>query len=459
MSTPEEEIIPCPRCEGAKVIEVHASMDPAARLIEECCPDCDGRGHLGTTDQKAAAAVATLERLGYTHTGGELWRGPLGKVPNFDMVDHWRAKADELSAQVEALTKYIRPVYLVATGEVHDGQETYTRHDAPVPMADQEVLFTRPPNPLTRPAVPTEMAGIFREALAWGRVWGPLLAGNLWDDMREEMVSEFARRALSSPKHQEQANLPDGWVPCTLTFDRGYPEDVAYGPQRMMERLQKWLGKHFAREIQDSLKDAAGEAASPEAYAPLTPDEVRDLTCMQAGAPWADAPLGALAEVIAIYEQLRQDGKRPVDPSTLPEDQVRFPYVATQPAKHPDDQAIDRFAAAMKAKMAEARNKGCYGWEECPPNDLSWMLREHVDKGDPRDVANFCMMLWHLGASIAGPMAKHQACGCVLCTCQDDGQCHGCGAKHCGTHPVGQFSNPARESCHQPKADQKGDMA
>jgi hypothetical protein len=47
-----------------------------------------------------------------------------------------------------------QPVYLVATGEVHEGQETYTRHDAPVPMADQEVLFTRPPQPLTRPAVP-----------------------------------------------------------------------------------------------------------------------------------------------------------------------------------------------------------------------------------------------------------------------------------------------------------------
>lgn len=31
-------------------------------------------------------------------------------------------------------------VYLVATGETHNGLETYTRHDAPVPLADQEVL-------------------------------------------------------------------------------------------------------------------------------------------------------------------------------------------------------------------------------------------------------------------------------------------------------------------------------
>jgi hypothetical protein len=29
------------------------------------------------------------------------------------------------------------------------------------------------------------------------------------------------------------------------------------------------------------------------------------------------------------------------------------------------------------------------------------MLREHVEKGDPRDVANFCMFLWARGEGIA----------------------------------------------------------
>jgi soluble cytochrome b562 len=38
--------------------------------------------------------------------------------------------------------------------------------------------------------------------------------------------------------------------------------------------------------------------------------------------------------------------------------------------------------------------------------------------------------------------AKHQPCGCVVCTCEDDEQCHGCGATHCGTHPVGEMPNP-----------------
>lgn len=30
--------------------------------------------------------------------------------------------------------------------------------------------------------------------------------------------------------------------------------------------------------------------------------------------------------------------------------------------------------------------------------------------------------------------AKHQPCGCVLCTCEDNGRCLGCGAKFCDEH-------------------------
>jgi len=43
------------------------------------------------------------------------------------------------------------------------------------------------------------------------------------------------------------------------------------------------------------------------------------------------------------------------------------------------------------------------------------------------------------------PLAKHQKCGCIVCTCDDEVQCQGCGAKHCGTHEVGEFSSPVYE--------------
>jgi len=39
-------------------------------------------------------------------------------------------------------------------------------------------------------------------------------------------------------------------------------------------------------------------------------------------------------------------------------------------------------------------------------------------------------------------LIKHQKCGCIVCTCEDEKQCHGCGAKHCGTHVLGEIPNP-----------------
>ena len=60
---------------------------------------------------------------------------------------------------------------------------------------------------------------------------------------------------------------------------------------------------------------------------------------------------------------------------------------------HPDESAVDRFAAAMKAKLERKRQHGRGGWETCSNADLWRMLREHVEKGDPVDVANLAMMI------------------------------------------------------------------
>lgn len=72
-------------------------------------------------------------------------------------------------------------------------------------------------------------------------------------------------------------------------------------------------------------------------------------------------------------------------------------------APHADDAAVDRFAAALKAKLSAARAKGRCGWQNAEPGmqqRLSDMLRAHVEKGDPRDVANFAMFLFCRGESI-----------------------------------------------------------
>lgn len=73
-------------------------------------------------------------------------------------------------------------------------------------------------------------------------------------------------------------------------------------------------------------------------------------------------------------------------------------------AQHPDDAAVDRFAAAMKAKLAAARAKGRGGWDDpsqCSVEFLAKLLVEHVGKGNSgtfEDVANFAMMLHQRGA-------------------------------------------------------------
>lgn len=63
---------------------------------------------------------------------------------------------------------------------------------------------------------------------------------------------------------------------------------------------------------------------------------------------------------------------------------------------HADDIAVDRFAAAMKAKLAKKRAEGRGGWDDkdaCSQLFLSCLRREHVEKGDPVDVGNIAMML------------------------------------------------------------------
>lgn len=68
-----------------------------------------------------------------------------------------------------------------------------------------------------------------------------------------------------------------------------------------------------------------------------------------------------------------------------------------------DTCALQAFADRMRTKLELARSKGRGGWHEpdsCGPagkptiqQELSEILRECVEKGDPVDVANIAMML------------------------------------------------------------------
>lgn len=82
-----------------------------------------------------------------------------------------------------------------------------------------------------------------------------------------------------------------------------------------------------------------------------------------------------------------------------------FSAIATEPTApgHPDDLAVNRFAAEMKAKLAKKRAEGRGGWEdpdECSIEALSYMLIQHIWKGDPIDVGNLAMMIQQRGGKI-----------------------------------------------------------
>ena len=65
-----------------------------------------------------------------------------------------------------------------------------------------------------------------------------------------------------------------------------------------------------------------------------------------------------------------------------------------------DNEAVDKLAQAMKDKLAEKREQGYHGWETCKHSELVQLLINHVDKGDPIDVANFCAFLFARGEQL-----------------------------------------------------------
>jgi|TARA_R110000851_G_scaffold24942_2_gene72042 hypothetical protein len=88
----------------------------------------------------------------------------------------------------------------------------------------------------------------------------------------------------------------------------------------------------------------------------------------------------------------------------------------SSPQTHKDDIAVDRFAAAMKVKLAAARAKGRDGWDDatlCSAEFLADLLVSHLGKGNAgnlEDVANLAMMLHQRGEDpfvLANRFARH----------------------------------------------------
>lgn len=146
----------CARCKGVGAVGDHNGE----RAVEISCDHCGGTGRApsATPAPEAAPAeenkpVISVEdslrtRLRWSeerveqlkHENREL-RGRIPGPSFDDLMGGVQASKKETTTASPGASK----VFIVATGETHNGQETYTRHDVRPPLCDAEVLYTTPP--------------------------------------------------------------------------------------------------------------------------------------------------------------------------------------------------------------------------------------------------------------------------------------------------------------------------
>lgn len=119
-----------------------------------------------------------------------------------------------------------------------------------------------------------------------------------------------------------------------------------------------------------------------------------------------DPDIVQIERVAEIKNLIRALPRRGVFPSNL----EAWAHDEDHYVAHPDDRAVDQFAARMRAKLAQARLDGNGGWddpEQCSVEKLAKRLLHHVATGDPVDIANFCMMLSLRGVQgNGGPISR-----------------------------------------------------
>ena len=234
----------------------------------------------------------------------------------------------------------------------------------------------------------------------------------------ESLASEVISGDLSRTKRDRCADMLDAYA-ATLRQQAAQPDDSRCPPTYRREEAVKvligmgwsWDGKQWNAPVQQAAR-VDGEYAS----------DLRHLIYLDTQFGWRGETDLKLHEMQALEARgwiaegeenseyaITEEGERLINAA-----------LSAQPTAHPDDAAVDAFAEAMRAKLAEARAKGRGGWQDktdCPQQRLSDMLRAHVEKGDPRDVANFCMFLHQRGEAIMpaqpAPRCDKPGCNCA----------------------------------------------
>lgn len=222
------------------------------------------------------------------------------------------------------------------------------------------------------------------------------------------LLKEFARAAFANETEAEGATFQQRVQPWMLAcFGAKIAADRVERNHRFLEEslelvqacgcsaseAHQLVDYTFGRPIGEPMQEVGGVMVTLAGL------------CLANGIDMHNAGDVELRRVWTKVEQIR--AKHDAKPKHSP-----LPIKAATAVVHTDDLAVDRFSAELKDKLRLSREKGRGGWETTDPIELSLMLREHVEKGDPRDVANYCVFLWNLGMPISDaalPMGERAA--------------------------------------------------
>lgn len=123
------------------------------------------------------------------------------------------------------------------------------------------------------------------------------------------------------PAPSAAAALPEGWVPLVITHEGQYPEEVAYGPQILMDRLGKWLRKYFDHVVASKAQPAPTPQADSQPAAVRRESAAPKLRAMAInypeGASWDKLDAQTCMEGALEIEALRA-ARAPADSVTAP---------------------------------------------------------------------------------------------------------------------------------------------
>ena len=155
-----------------------------------------------------------------------------------------------------------------------------------------------------------------------------------------EVAAELLRLHIELQTAQQavQPAVPEGWVPCVITYEGQQPEEIAYGPQIMMDRLKKWLDRYFEMRTAPAHPAEGVPALASEWYGKLPERLQRALNALRLECPPAVAD-GVEFEVRSHYEAMhtslstsrRMYGAARVRLEAIDAAQPD-PFAATQPA-------------------------------------------------------------------------------------------------------------------------------